>query len=62
MRAVVAVLLAALCFASTGTAQAVAEVDASPYAVGLARVLLGGALLALWVRATMSRRGQPRRT
>lgn len=50
MRAVVAVLLAALCFASTGTAQALADADASPYAVGLARVLLGGALLALWVR------------
>jgi DME family drug/metabolite transporter len=43
-----AVLLAALCFATTGTAQALADVDASPLAVGLARVALGGGLLALW--------------
>lgn len=53
IRAVVAVLLAALCFASTGTAQELADPErlgASPYAVGLARVLLGGALLAVFVR------------
>lgn len=54
-RAVLAVLLAALCFASTGTAQELADPErfgASPYAVGLARVLLGGALLAVFVRGT----------
>jgi len=56
VRAVLAVVLAALCFASTGTAQAVADVDASPYAVGLARVLLGGALLTLWVRGATGER------
>ncbi|SDS00768.1 drug/metabolite transporter, DME family [Nocardioides scoriae] len=50
MRAVLAVLLAALCFATTGTAQELADVGASPLAVGLARVLLGGALLAGWWR------------
>jgi DME family drug/metabolite transporter len=44
-RAVGAVLLASLCFATTGTAQALAEVDASPVAVGLARIALGGVLL-----------------
>lgn len=59
MRAVLAVLVAALCFASTGTAQALADVDASPYAVGLARVLLGGALLALWVRGAAGEGRRP---
>lgn len=59
MRAVLAVLVAALCFASTGTAQALADVDASPYAVGLARVLLGGALLALWVRGAAGEGKRP---
>ena len=46
LRAVGAVLLAALCFATTGTAQELADVAASPVAVGLARIALGGALLA----------------
>lgn len=59
MRAVLAVLVAALCFASTGTTQALADVDASPYAVGLARVLLGGALLALWVRGAAGEGRRP---
>lgn len=45
MRAIFAVLFAALCFGTTGTAQALAAVDASPLAVGAARVLVGGALL-----------------
>jgi DME family drug/metabolite transporter len=55
--AVVAVLLASLCFATTGTAQALADVDASPVAVGLARIALGGVLLglaALWLARTSS--------
>lgn len=47
LRAVGAVLLAALCFATTGTTQELADVAASPVAVGLARIALGGALLAL---------------
>lgn len=50
--AVVAVVLAALCFATTGTAQELADVAGSPVAVGLARIALGGVLLAVgavWV-------------
>lgn len=42
-----AVLAAALCFATTGTAQALADVDASPLAVGAARIVVGGGILAL---------------
>ena len=42
----VAVLLAAVCFGTTGTAQALLDVDASPLVVGLARIALGGGLLA----------------
>lgn len=56
MRAVVAVLFAALCFGTTGTAQALAHVDASPLAVGFARIALGGGLLAL---VTLRRRPVP---
>lgn len=60
MRPVVAVLLAALCFATTGTAQELADLTASPQSIGLARVLLGGGLLAAWAllgtRAGASRR------
>jgi DME family drug/metabolite transporter len=56
-RAVVAVLLAALCFATTGTAQELADVDASPMAVGLGRIVLGGTLLAL-AAAWTSRRAR----
>jgi DME family drug/metabolite transporter len=55
---VVAVLLAALCFATTGTAQELADVDASPVAVGLGRIVLGGALLAL-AAAWTTRRARP---
>lgn len=50
------VLLAAACFATTGTAQEVADVDASPAEVGLARILLGGALLAAWAGVAARRR------
>ncbi|SDN97491.1 drug/metabolite transporter, DME family [Klenkia soli] len=46
MGAVVAVLLAAVCFGTTGTAQALLDVDAAPVVVGLARIALGGGLLA----------------
>jgi DME family drug/metabolite transporter len=43
------VLLAAVCFGTTGTAQAVGP-GASPVAVGAARIVLGGLLLALVAR------------
>jgi DME family drug/metabolite transporter len=39
------VLLAALCFATTGTAQALGPSGADPVGVGAARILVGGALL-----------------
>ncbi len=51
-------LLAALCFATTGTAQALADVDASPLSVGAARILIGGGILgaiALVARPRMPR-------
>ena len=47
MRAAVLVVLAAVCFGSTGTAVALGAPGASPLSVGAARVLVGGALLAL---------------
>ncbi|HIE62483.1 MAG: EamA family transporter [Actinobacteria bacterium] len=55
---VIAVVLAALCFATTGTAQALADVDASPLSVGAARILIGGGILgaiALVTRPLMPR-------
>lgn len=55
-----AVLLAALCFATTGTAQEIADVDASPAEVGLARILLGGALLAACAGVAARRRTSTR--
>ncbi|MFT4136948.1 DMT family transporter [Microbacterium sp.] len=47
MLPVLAVVLAALCFSTTGTAQALASVDASPLAVGAARILVGGGILGV---------------
>ena len=44
------VLLAAICFGTTGTAQAVGS-SAAPVAVGAARIVLGGLLLVLVARA-----------
>lgn len=44
-----AVLAAALCFSTTGTAQALGGVDASPLAVGAARIVVGGGILGLFV-------------
>jgi DME family drug/metabolite transporter len=41
------VLLAALCFATTGTAQALGPDGTDPVGVGATRILVGGALLAL---------------
>lgn len=43
---ILAVLCAALLFATTGTSQELANVDASPVAVGAARLVFGGLLLA----------------
>jgi DME family drug/metabolite transporter len=45
-----AVLLAAVCFGTTGTAQAIGPA-ASPVAVGAARIVIGGALLVAIARA-----------
>jgi DME family drug/metabolite transporter len=42
------VLLAALCFATTGTAQELGPSGLEPVAVGAARIAVGGALLALF--------------
>jgi len=47
VRAAVLVVLAAVFFGSTGTAVALGAPGASPLSVGAARVLVGGALLAL---------------
>ncbi len=47
MRAIFAVLAAAICFSTTGTSRALADVDASPLAVGAARILIGGGLLGI---------------
>ena len=49
MHARLQILLAAVCFGTTGTAQAVGPA-ASPVAVGAARIVLGGLLLALVAR------------
>src|SRR6478735_2905270 len=46
MRFVTAVLLAAVCFGTTGTAQALGP-DASSASVGAARILIGGGALGL---------------
>jgi DME family drug/metabolite transporter len=59
MKAFLAVLAAALCFSTTGTARALAGVDASPVAVGAARILFGGGLLGL---IALLSRGRDRQT
>ena len=41
------VLLASLCFGTTGTAQALGPDGLAPAGVGAARILVGGALLVL---------------
>ena len=61
MSARLQVLLAAICFGTTGTAQAVGP-GASPVAVGAARIVFGGLLLALvarGLRARLPRVGAP---
>jgi drug/metabolite transporter, DME family len=57
MNARAQVLLAALCFATTGTAQAVGPAGTTPVGVGAARILVGGALLAA---VAFARRGRGR--
>ncbi|MCP2370997.1 DME family drug/metabolite transporter [Agromyces terreus] len=52
MRFVVAVLLASVCFGTTGTAQALGP-DADPLSVGAARILIGGGALALIAGASL---------
>jgi len=54
------VLLAALFFATTGTAQALGPSNTSPVGVGAARILVGGALLV--AVAVAIRRGAAKRT
>jgi len=54
-----AVVLAAVCFGTTGTAQAFGPVDASASSVGAARILIGGGLLAL-IALALRLRSRPR--
>jgi drug/metabolite transporter, DME family len=49
------VLLAALCFGTTGTAQALGPAGLSPAGVGAARILVGGALLVVVGGARLTR-------
>src|SRR5688500_14402 len=55
------VLLASLCFGTTGTAQALGPAGLSPAGVGAARSLVGGTLLVLVALVSRSLRGLPRR-
>ena len=57
MNARLQVLLAALCFATTGTAQALGPAGTSPLGVGAARILVGGGLLVVLALATGAFRG-----
>ncbi len=52
------VLLAAILFGTTGTAQALGPDDSTPLTVGAARILVGGALLALVALAGGGLRGR----
>jgi DME family drug/metabolite transporter len=54
------VLLAAVCFGTTGTAQALGPDGISPLDVGAGRVLVGGALLVLVAAVLRRGRAQPR--
>jgi DME family drug/metabolite transporter len=57
VRGVLFVLLAAVCFGTTGTAQALGP-DVSPLSLGAARIVIGGGALALiaWTAARHTRR------
>lgn len=56
----IAVLVAALLFGTTGTAQALGPDDTTPFSVGVMRLLIGGTALAL-VTAIAARRRRARR-
>lgn len=58
VRSFVLVLLAAVCFGTTGTAQALGP-DATPSAVGLARIVCGGLVLGLFALWFLRRHGAP---
>src|SRR3954469_14563024 len=53
------VLLASLCFGTTGTAQALGPDGLAPVGVGAARILVGGALLVALALARGGRLGTP---
>lgn len=53
------VLLAAVAFGTTGTAQALGPDGADPLTVGAARIVIGGALLALVAKLASSRSESP---
>ncbi|MWB97864.1 DMT family transporter [Agromyces seonyuensis] len=55
MRSILAVLLAAVCFGTTGTAQALGP-DAGAISIGAARILIGGAALAAIAGIGLARR------
>jgi DME family drug/metabolite transporter len=64
VRPVVLVIAAAVCFGTTGTAQAYGPDSASTTAVGLTRIVAGGALLALvawWVETRSGAKGDSTR-
>jgi DME family drug/metabolite transporter len=52
------VLLAAMCFGTTGTAQALGPDASTPLTVGASRILVGGGLLALLALASGGLRGR----
>lgn len=55
----VLVVLAAVCFATTGTAQALGAAEVDAVTLGAARIVLGGALLAGWLGIERLRRRAP---
>src|SRR5690554_7956258 len=59
MRHVVFILLAAVCFGTTGTAQEFGPDGASALSVGATRIVIGGGALALvaWLATRVFRRG-----
>ena len=61
--AIGAILLAAVCFGTTGTAQSLGAADVDPLLLGAARIVLGGALLAalLGLETVRAPRRAPRR-
>lgn len=61
MLPVFAVLLAAVCFGTTGTAQAFGPADASAGSIGAARILIGGGILGVIALVSASRSGRSTR-